>query len=47
MGEPRREALRVGFDRSIKLEFLGAKASSDGSLVTYHTSCVSWRCLRT
>ncbi|MEE9294846.1 MAG: transposase [Phycisphaerae bacterium] len=35
MGEARREALRVGFDRSIKLEFHGAKVSSDGGLVTY------------
>jgi len=29
MGEVRREALRVGFDGSIKLEFLGAKVSSN------------------
>ncbi len=35
MGEARREALRVDFDRSIKLEFHGAKVSSDGGLVTY------------
>ena len=35
MGEARREALRVGFVRSIKLEFHGAKVSSDGGLVTY------------
>lgn len=35
MGEARREALRVGFDRSIKLEFHGAKVSSDGGLPTY------------
>ncbi len=35
MGEACREALRVGFDRSIKLEFHGAKVSSDGGLVTY------------
>ena len=35
MGEARREALRVGFDRSIKLEFHGAKVSSDSGLVTY------------
>lgn len=35
MGEARREALRVGFDRSIKLEFHGAKISSDSGLLTY------------
>jgi len=35
MGEARREALRVDFDRSIKLEFHGAKVSSDGGLLTY------------
>ena len=35
MGEARREALRVSFDRSIKLEFHGAKVSSDSGLVTY------------
>ncbi len=29
------EALRVGFDRSIKLEFHGAKVSEDDELVTY------------
>ena len=35
MGEARREALRVDFDRSIKLEFHGAKVSSDAGLLTY------------
>lgn len=30
MGEARREALRVRFDRSIKLEFHGAKVRSAG-----------------
>jgi hypothetical protein len=35
MGEARREALRVDFDRSIKLEFHGAKVSSDGGLLAY------------
>ena len=35
MGKARREALRVDFDRSIKLEFHGAKVSSDGGLLAY------------
>ena len=35
MGEARREALRIDFDRSIKLEFHGAKVSSDGGLLAY------------
>lgn len=30
MGEAHREASRVGFDHSIKLEFHGATGSSDG-----------------
>ncbi len=29
MGEARRDALRIGFDRAIKLEFHGARVSSD------------------
>ncbi len=33
MNEARREALRVDFDHSIKLEFHGTKVSSDGGLV--------------
>ncbi len=32
MGEARRDALRVGFDHAIKLEFHGAKVSSDAGL---------------
>ena len=32
MGEARKDALRVGFDRAIKLEFHGAKVSSDAGL---------------
>jgi hypothetical protein len=35
MGEAPREALRVDFDRFIKLEFHGAKVSSDGGLLAY------------
>ncbi len=29
MGEARKDALRVGFDRAIKLQFHGARVSSD------------------
>ena len=32
MGEVRRNALRVGLDRAIELEFHGAKVSSDAGL---------------
>ncbi len=35
MGEARRGALWVGFDRAIKLDFHGAKVSSDASLFAY------------
>ncbi len=35
MGEARRDALRVGFDHAIKLEFHGAKVSSDAGLFPY------------
>ena len=35
MGEARRDALRVGFDRAIKLEFHGARVSSDAGLFPY------------
>ena len=35
MGEARREALRVGFDSQIKLEFHGAAVTSDAGLVAY------------
>jgi hypothetical protein len=33
MGEARRDALRVGFDRAIKLESHGGKTSSDAGLL--------------
>ena len=36
MAEARMEALRVGFDLSIKVEFHGAKVGSDGELITSH-----------
>lgn len=35
MGEARTDALRVGFDRTIKLRFHGAKVSSDAGLFPY------------
>lgn len=35
MGEARKDALRVGFDRAIKLAFHGARVSSDAGLFPY------------
>ena len=35
MGESRKEALRVQFDSNVKLEFHGAKVTSDGGLLLY------------
>jgi hypothetical protein len=35
MGEARQEVLRVGFDRVIKLEFHGARVSSDAGLFPF------------
>lgn len=35
MGDARRDALKVGFDGSIRLEFHGATVSSDGGLLVY------------
>jgi len=37
MGERRKDALRVNFDRKVKLEFHGVKVTSDASLLA---SCV-------
>jgi hypothetical protein len=35
MGERKKEALRVEFDSSVRLEFHGAKLTSDGGLLVY------------
>jgi len=35
MGEARKEALKLGFDGSVRLEFCGATVSSDGGLLPY------------
>ena len=35
MGERRREAFRVGFDRSVKIEFRGAHVTSDAGLLAF------------
>ena len=35
MGEAGKDALRVGFDHAIKLEFHGARISSDAGLFPY------------
>ena len=35
MGERKKRVLRVGFDRSVKLEFHGARISSDAGLMLH------------
>jgi len=35
MGENKKEVLRVQFDPSVKLEFQGAKITSDGGLLLF------------
>ena len=35
MGEARRDALRVGFDNRLRLQFHGAKISTEGGLFPY------------
>jgi len=35
MGEGKKDALRVNFDRKLKLEFHGMKCTSDGGLLAY------------
>ena len=35
MGEARKDAFRVNFDRKLKLEFHGTKVTSDSGLLVY------------
>jgi hypothetical protein len=35
IGEGKKDALRVNFDRKLKLEFYGAKVTSDAVLLAY------------
>jgi len=35
MGERKKDALRVNFDRKLKLEFHGMKVTSDAGLIAY------------
>ena len=35
MGESKKDALRVNFDRKLKLEFHGMKVTSDAGLLAY------------
>jgi len=43
MGESKKEALRVQFDPSVKMEFHGAKLTSAGGLIVYRFKCSSSR----
>ncbi|MCX5659275.1 MAG: transposase [Planctomycetota bacterium] len=42
MGEARKEALKLGFDGSVRLEFHGATVSSDGGLLPYRDLDDAW-----
>ena len=42
MGESRKEAFRVGYDRSVKIEFRGAHVTSDGDLLVFRELERGW-----
>jgi hypothetical protein len=44
MGEAKSGPLRVDFDRRIKLEFRGARITSDGGLLATASWTMRWAC---
>lgn len=46
MGERRKDALRVTFDRKVKLEFHGTKVTSDAGWAAMVTTAVGRKCLK-
>ncbi len=42
MGERKKDALRVNFDRKLKLEFHGVKVTSDAGLLAFGISLAEW-----